>query len=83
MDRSFIAGFLVLGFAIFIAGSLTGMLAIAVIAVPLDTTTLGLVFFILGFVTGMTTLALALVIVWFAELRKTTSRKPESHIPRE
>lgn len=46
-------GFLVLSFAVFIAGFLTGMLAIALIPVQSDITTLGFMFFILGFVIGI------------------------------
>jgi Na+-transporting NADH:ubiquinone oxidoreductase subunit NqrB len=70
VDRSFIAGFLVLGFAILIAGFLLGMAAIAVIPMSLDATTVGFILFILGFITGMLTIALILVTAQFIELKR-------------
>ena len=36
MEKSFITGFIVLGFVIFIAGFLAGMLAVALVSVKMD-----------------------------------------------
>jgi len=71
-EKSFIGGFLVLGFAIFIVGFLTGMLAIALIPANPETTTLGFMAFILGFITGMVVIALTLVVVQLSRLTKTS-----------
>jgi hypothetical protein len=60
-ENGFLGGFLILGFAIFIAGFLTGMLAFAVVHVSSDLATLGLMVFVLGFVVGMLTVALAFI----------------------
>lgn len=73
VKQGFIGGFLVLGFVIFVAGFLTGMLAIAIIPIGTDSTTLGLMFFILGFMTGMVTIALVLVIQKLTELTSKSS----------
>jgi hypothetical protein len=72
LKESFLGGFLVLEFVIFIVGFLTGMLTIAFIPVKPDFTVLALMVFIFGFLTGMLTIALALVIVKLREL----TRKP-------
>jgi len=73
IEKGFIGGFLVLGFVIFIAGFLTGMLAIALIPVGTDITTLGFMVFIFGFITGMVTIALVLVLVRLSELTRKSS----------
>jgi len=73
VKKGFTSGFLILGFVIFIAGFLTGMLAIAIIPIGTDLTTLGLMFFILGFITGMVTIALVLVIQKLTELTRKSS----------
>jgi hypothetical protein len=73
VKKGFTSGFLILGFVIFIAGFLTGMLAIAIIPIGIDFTTLGLMFFILGFITGMVTIALVLVIQKLTELTRKSS----------
>lgn len=56
------SGFLVLGFVIFVAGFLVGMLAIAVIPVESDLTLLGFLFFALGLVVGLLTVGLVLML---------------------
>lgn len=71
--EGFIGGFLVLGFAVFIVGFLTGMLAIAFIPVGSDFTILAIIVFAFGLVTGMVTVALLLVIVKLRELARKTS----------
>jgi hypothetical protein len=68
-ERGFIGGFLVLGFAIFITGFLTGMLAIALIPVKPDFTVLEFMLLVLGFVTGMVTIAL----IWLTRSRRMPS----------
>jgi len=69
----FMSGFLVLGFVIFIAGLLTGMLAIALMQVKPDFSALGFTVFTLGFVAGMVTITLVLVILKFVELTRKSS----------
>lgn len=59
----FMGGFLVLGFVIFIAGFLVGMLAIAVIPLTVDATLFGLLFFVLGFVVGILAVGLTLMLL--------------------
>jgi Na+-transporting NADH:ubiquinone oxidoreductase subunit NqrB len=73
VGKGFVAGFLVLGFAIFIAGFLTGMAAIAVLHVSVDATTVGFMLFVLGLITGMLTVAITLATVHLSQLE----RKPE------
>jgi len=72
IEKGFVGGFFVLGFAIFIVGFLTGMLAIALIPVKPEFTTLGFMIFVLGLITGMVTIALMLVIVQLSRLTKSS-----------
>jgi len=67
----FMGGFLVLGFVVFIAGFLVGMLAIMVMPVSADTTLLGLLFFVLGFVVGI----LAVGLIWLVFKRRKSATK--------
>jgi membrane protein implicated in regulation of membrane protease activity len=69
LEKGFLGAFLVLGFALFIAGFLTGMLAFAVLKVSSDLTTLGIMVFLLGFVVGIMTTTLGYVF-----LRRRTKR---------
>jgi hypothetical protein len=69
--RGFIEGFLVMGFTIFIAGILTGMLAINLVGSKLDSFSLSMMF-TLGFLAGMLTVSLALVYVKMRKLEKNT-----------
>ena len=62
VERGFLGGFLVLGFVIFVAGFLMGMLALAMVRVEMDATLLAVMWLLLGFVLGVLTIALALVI---------------------
>jgi membrane protein implicated in regulation of membrane protease activity len=48
-----LSGVLVLGFALFIAGFLTGILAIAVIPLSIDATALGAMYFAIGAIMGI------------------------------
>jgi hypothetical protein len=52
-ERGFLGGFLILAFAVFIAGFLTGILSIAVLNFSLDAATLGFVYFVVGMLTGL------------------------------
>jgi len=70
VEKGFLGGFLVLGFVIFVAGFLTGMLALAMVRVELDTTLLAFMLFLLGFILGVLTIALALVIRRWNRLSK-------------
>ncbi len=63
-----------MAFAIFIAGSLTGMLAVAVLRLPADATTVGLTVFALGFVLGMITIAIALKIAQSMRFRRKSAQ---------
>ncbi len=68
VKKGFFGGFLVLEFVIFIAGLLTGMLAILLVASKLDSAVLFMVFS-LGFIIGMILVALIVVMVKFRELK--------------
>jgi len=70
IGEEFVEGFFVMGFAIFIVGLLTGMLALGLLDLKLDSTSLFIVF-ALGFLTGSLTFALTLVSVKIRELKKT------------
>jgi ABC-type Co2+ transport system permease subunit len=61
-EEGFLGGFLVLGFAIFIAGFLAGLVT-AFISVSTEPTMLALIVFIFGFMTGIVTVAILRVIV--------------------
>jgi hypothetical protein len=63
LEKGFLGGFLVLAFALFIAGILTGMLSFAVLHVTPDFATVGLMIFAFGFLLGMLAVALTLVVV--------------------
>jgi cytochrome c biogenesis factor len=71
VSKDYLFGFIVLGFAIFIAGFLTGLLAIAVLNLSVSATDAGMMFLALGFIAG-TVLAtlIALVIRIRAERKK-------------
>jgi len=71
LEKGFLGGFFVLGFGLFIAGFLTGMLALAVLNVTPDFATLGLLIFAVGFIVGMLTVALTLVVV-----KRSRAQKP-------
>jgi hypothetical protein len=70
LEKGFLEGFFVLGFGLFIAGFLTGMLALAVLNVSPDFATLGLLIFSVGFIVGMLTIALTLVVVKLTRAQK-------------
>jgi hypothetical protein len=61
LEKGFLGGFMVLGFGLFIAGFLTGMLALAVLNVTPDFATLGILIFAVGFIVGMLTVTLTLL----------------------
>lgn len=69
--EEFIEGFFVLGFSMFVVGLLTGMLAIGLLDLKLDSTSLFIVF-TLGFLAGSFAVALMLVSMKMRELKKTS-----------
>jgi sugar phosphate permease len=71
IKRGFIEVFLVIGFTIFIAGLLTGMLAINLVSSKLDSISLFMMF-TLGFLIGMLTISLVFVSLKMRELGKNT-----------
>jgi hypothetical protein len=71
LEKGFLGGFMVLGFGLFIAGFLIGMLSLAVLNVTPDYATLGLLIFAIGFIVGMLTVALSFVIVKLSRLQKS------------
>ena len=71
LEKGFLGGFLVLGFALFITGFLTGMLALAVLNVTPDFATLGVLIFAVGFIAGMLTVSLTLVVVKLSRTQKS------------
>ena len=76
VERGFLGGFLVLGFVIFVAGFLTGMLALAMVRVEMDATLLAVMWLLLGFVLGLLTIALALVVRRWNRLTKKSQQSP-------
>jgi uncharacterized membrane protein YciS (DUF1049 family) len=74
LEKGFLGGFLILGFALFIAGFLTGMLAFAVAQASSDLATLGLMIFALGFVAGILTVGLTYTFMrWRKKQRQNLS----------
>jgi hypothetical protein len=70
MKEGFFGGFLVFGFAIFIVGFLTGMLAFIMMPVSPNADTTGFIIFAFGFITGMITIALLLATIKLTQLTK-------------
>lgn len=74
MERGFLGSFLVLAFGVFIAGFLTGILAIAILNFSLDVATLGFMYFLVGLIAGLVIIVVAMVAwrirkrepLWFA-----------------
>ena len=62
-EKGFVEGFLVLGFMVFVAGFLAGMLFLGMAHMSSDASTLALLSFVLGLITGMVTIALVLVVI--------------------
>lgn len=77
LEKGFLGGFLILGFALFIAGFLTGMLAFAVVQASSDLATLGLMIFVLGFVVGMLTVALTFIFMKWRRKQRQNLSEPE------
>ena len=69
MEKSFITGFIVLGFVIFIAGFLAGMLAVALVSVEMDFAA-GFMIFSLGFIIGLLTITMVLIRLKFTKMEK-------------
>ncbi len=74
VDQGFLGGFLILAFAVFIAGFLTGILSIAILNFSLNVAQLGFLYFLVGLIAGLVVLILALTAwkirkhepLWFA-----------------
>jgi hypothetical protein len=62
VERDFLEGFLVLGFAIFIVGFLTGMFSLALVGLKMDSVLLFVVFS-LGLIVGMLAVVLAFMVI--------------------
>jgi membrane protein implicated in regulation of membrane protease activity len=77
LEKGFLTGFLILGFAIFIAGFLTGMLALAVLGVSSDLTTLELMIFALGFVAGIFIVGLTYMFMRWRKKQRQNLSEPE------
>lgn len=77
MEKGFLSGFSILGFAIFIAGFLTGMLALSVLGVSSDLTTLGLMIFALGLVVGVLLVGLTYIFLRWRKKQRQTLSEPE------
>ncbi len=77
MEKGFLSGFSILGLAIFIAGFLTGMLALAVLGVSSDLTTLGLMIFALGLVVGVLLVGLTYIFLRWRKKQRQTLSEPE------
>ena len=72
VDRGFIAGFLVLGFAVFVVGFLVGLYSIAVIPATADAASLGVLAFAVGLVAGALIVAMIVAIMRFNEIAKSS-----------
>jgi len=73
IKEGFVGGFLVFGFAIFIVGFLTGMLAFIMMPLTPNVEATGFIIFIFGFITGMLTIALLLATVKLTQLTRKSS----------
>jgi hypothetical protein len=73
IKKGFMGGFLVFGFAIFIVGFLTGMVAFIMMPLSPNADATGFIIFVFGFITGMTTIALLLATLKLTRLTKTSS----------
>jgi hypothetical protein len=80
VDKGFIAGFLVLGFAIFIFGFLTGLYSIAVIPATADAASLGILAFAVGVLLGALLVAMILTIIRFNEMAKAAKSQGSSTV---
>jgi hypothetical protein len=78
VKEGFLGGFLVLGFALFIVGFLTGMLAFIMMPLTPNTEGTGFIIFVFGFITGMTTIALVLVTIKLTQLTKKPQQSVET-----
>jgi hypothetical protein len=70
LEKGFLAGFLVLGFALFILGFLTGMLGIALITVKLPNVVYDAIIFLSGMVGGILVSALVFLLWKFRKAKK-------------
>jgi len=70
LEKGFLGGFLVLGFALFVIGFLTGMLAFGLTQVTPEFANMGVLIFMLGFMAGMVTIALTVVMIKLNRLQK-------------
>lgn len=68
-EKRILAGFLVLGFAVFIAGFLAGVLAIGLVPLEIEFMVL-LMVFSLGYIAGALTVALVLVALQLLKSRE-------------
>jgi membrane-bound ClpP family serine protease len=73
IKEGFMGGFLVFGFAIFIVGFLTGMLAFIMMPLTPNSEATVFIIFVFGFITGMVTIALVWVSVRLTRLTKKPS----------
>jgi hypothetical protein len=80
VDKGFIAGFLVLGFAIFILGFLTGLYSIVVIPATADAASLGILAFAVGVLLGALLVAMILTIIRFNEMAKAAKSQGSSTV---
>lgn len=71
VESEVLAGFLVLGFAVFIAGFLAGVLAIGLVPLEMEFVALFTIFS-LGYIAGALTVALALVAFQILKVRKSS-----------
>ncbi|MEM3565492.1 MAG: hypothetical protein QXK18_01275 [Candidatus Bathyarchaeia archaeon] len=69
LEKRILAGFLVLGFAVFITGFLAGVLAIGLVPLEMEFMALFMVFS-LGYIAGILTVALVLVVLQLLKPRK-------------
>jgi hypothetical protein len=71
--KGFIGGFIVLGFAIFLIGLLTGMLAIEILQVESDFSMLWVMVFSVGFLSGAVVSVIVLIIIRLIRSRRKPS----------
>jgi hypothetical protein len=72
VDKGFVAGFLVLGFAIFVVGFLIGLYAVVVIPATAEAASLGILAFAVGVILGALLVAMIMVIMRFNEMIRSS-----------
>ena len=68
--KGFMTSFFVLGFGVFVAGFLAGMLALAIVPVSGDTAAVSSLLFALGFISGLLLSGIAIITIRLRKLKE-------------